>query len=89
MKDVGKFCGHLVYFVGILVYFSRLGILYQEKSGNPGSESHPTPTHPASIFCGGKLLTEKNVEQNRSPLSHKFYTRGKNRRKIWRKNQRF
>jgi hypothetical protein len=24
---------------GILVYFSRFGILYQEKSGNPGSNN--------------------------------------------------
>jgi hypothetical protein len=29
--------GHLVHFVVILVYFSRLGILYQEKSGNRAS----------------------------------------------------
>jgi hypothetical protein len=29
--------GHLVYVVrGTLVYFSRFGILYREKSGNPG-----------------------------------------------------
>jgi hypothetical protein len=27
------FYGHLVYF---LVHFSRFGMLYQEKSGNPG-----------------------------------------------------
>jgi hypothetical protein len=27
--------GHFVYFVVILVYFPRFGILYQEKSGNP------------------------------------------------------
>jgi hypothetical protein len=47
----GIFCGHLVYFwlFGIfyghlvyfrlftyVVYFSRFGLLYQEKSGNPG-----------------------------------------------------
>jgi hypothetical protein len=44
---ISSFCGHLVYFVsvwytlwpfgiiyGYLVYFSRFGILYQEKSGN-------------------------------------------------------
>jgi hypothetical protein len=32
----GIFCGHLVYvFYDYLVYFSRFGILYQEKSGNP------------------------------------------------------
>jgi hypothetical protein len=32
----GIFCGHLVYFVTILVYFSRFGMLYHEKSGSPG-----------------------------------------------------
>jgi hypothetical protein len=50
MKDVGKFYSHLVHFsaisyilwpfgifVVILVYFSRFGILYEEKSGNPES----------------------------------------------------
>jgi hypothetical protein len=38
MKDNGKFrifYGHLLYFVVILVYFPRFGMLYQEKSGNP------------------------------------------------------
>jgi hypothetical protein len=48
MKDFGKFYfrlvyftvtsyifGHLVYFVAILVYFSRFGMLYQAKSGKP------------------------------------------------------
>jgi hypothetical protein len=28
--------GPFIYFVVILVYFSRFGMLYQEKSGNPG-----------------------------------------------------
>jgi hypothetical protein len=50
MEVVGTFYGHLVHFTvfcyilwtfgivrGNLVYFSRLGILYQEKSGNPAS----------------------------------------------------
>jgi hypothetical protein len=42
MKDVGKFVaisyilGHLVYFVVILVQFSRFGMLYKETPGNPG-----------------------------------------------------
>jgi hypothetical protein len=35
MKVVGKFYGHFVYFVVILVYFSRFGMFYQGKSGNP------------------------------------------------------
>jgi hypothetical protein len=30
------FVGHLVHFVGHLVHFSRFGMLYREKSGNPG-----------------------------------------------------
>jgi nitrate reductase gamma subunit len=30
------FYGHLVLFVEALVYFSRFGILYEDKSGNPG-----------------------------------------------------
>jgi hypothetical protein len=49
MEDVGIFYVHLVYFTdiyyilwpfgtfyGCLVYFSRFGMLYKEKSGNPG-----------------------------------------------------
>jgi hypothetical protein len=53
LVSFGIFCGNLVYFtaiwyicwsfgtifVGHLVYFSRFGILYQEKSGNPGPPS--------------------------------------------------
>jgi hypothetical protein len=47
MEDVGMFCGHLAYFTAIwyilwsfgifyvyLAYFSRFGMLHQEKSGN-------------------------------------------------------
>jgi hypothetical protein len=53
MEDDGIFYGHLVYFTvfcyilrtfgivrGNLVYFSRFGILYEEKSGNPDRTSH-------------------------------------------------
>jgi hypothetical protein len=36
MEDVGIFNGHLVHFVVIWYIFPRLGILYREKSGNPG-----------------------------------------------------
>jgi hypothetical protein len=39
----GMFCGHLVYFEAIWyslwllgIYFSRFGMLHQDKSGNPG-----------------------------------------------------
>jgi hypothetical protein len=32
----GLFCGNLVHFLVIWFIFSRLGILYQEKSGIPG-----------------------------------------------------
>jgi hypothetical protein len=50
MEDVGIFYGHLVNFPAIwhiawpfgifspfLVHFTRFGMLYQEKSGNPGT----------------------------------------------------
>jgi hypothetical protein len=52
MEDDGNFLGHLVHFTlfcyilwsfgmvcGNLVSFSRLGILYQGKSGNPAIDS--------------------------------------------------
>jgi hypothetical protein len=32
----GIFYGHLVHFMVILYIFPRFGLLYQEKSGNPG-----------------------------------------------------
>jgi hypothetical protein len=51
MEDIGIFYVYLVYFTAIgnilwpfgifkghLLYFSRFGILYQEKSGNPALE---------------------------------------------------
>jgi hypothetical protein len=33
----GIFCGHLVYLMVIWYIFSRFGMLYAEKSGNPGA----------------------------------------------------
>jgi hypothetical protein len=35
------FYGHLVWFMVIWYIFSRFGILYREKSGNPGCFSQP------------------------------------------------
>jgi hypothetical protein len=40
LLPLGTFYRHLVYFVAILVYFSRFGMLYQEKSGNPDENLH-------------------------------------------------
>jgi hypothetical protein len=34
LQSFGMFCGHLVFFIVDLVYFSRFGMLCQEKSGN-------------------------------------------------------
>jgi hypothetical protein len=37
LRPKGTFCGgHLVHFVVIWYILSRFGILYREKSGNPG-----------------------------------------------------
>jgi hypothetical protein len=59
MEHVGIFYGHLVHFTvfcyilwtfgivcGNLFYFSRFGILYQEKSGNPVSYDNISVTQP-------------------------------------------
>jgi hypothetical protein len=35
LRPFGLFCGHLVYFVAIWSIFSRFGMLFKEKSGNP------------------------------------------------------
>jgi hypothetical protein len=35
---LGIFCGHLIYLWLFGMYFSRFGMLYQEKSGNPAPE---------------------------------------------------
>jgi hypothetical protein len=37
IEDVGIFYGYLVYFTAIWYIFHRLGMLYQENSGNPGA----------------------------------------------------
>jgi hypothetical protein len=65
MDDDGIFYRHLVHFtvfcsslwtVGNLVYFSRFGILYQEKSGNPAGANPTTKEvitrHNASAVVG-------------------------------------
>jgi preprotein translocase subunit SecY len=36
LRPLHKFYGHLLYFVAMWSFFPRFGILYQEKSGNPG-----------------------------------------------------
>jgi hypothetical protein len=40
-------------FWGHLVYFSRIGMLYQEKSGNPGADNS-SAIKPSIVF--GKVL---------------------------------
>jgi hypothetical protein len=65
MEEVSIFYVHLVYFTanwyilylqlgifyGHLEYFSPLGVLYQEKSGNPG----PKPPNPLLNKSSSKL----------------------------------
>jgi hypothetical protein len=38
LQPFGLFYGHLVHFIVIWYICSRLGLLYQEKSGNPGTD---------------------------------------------------
>jgi hypothetical protein len=67
MEDRGIFYGHLVHFTvfcyilwtfgivrGNLVYFSRFGILYQEKSGNPEADSSFREFYQLFSFSLGK-----------------------------------
>jgi hypothetical protein len=64
MIDVGEFYGHLVYFtaisyryfVVILVYFSRFGMLYQDKSGNRGPETRGSSSGVQSFGCIGSAV---------------------------------
>jgi hypothetical protein len=68
MENFGIFHGHLVYyehfwysvgpfgiFVAILVHFSRLGLLCQAKSGNPGTADGK------SKLCGRRLINQFSV----------------------------
>jgi hypothetical protein len=38
LLSFGTFYGHFGIFCGLLVCFSHFGMLYQEKSGNPGTK---------------------------------------------------
>jgi hypothetical protein len=67
ITNIGIFYGHLVYFTVNLVYFvanwyayflviwyifPHFGMLYQEKSGNPGPLT-TTKKSSSRLFCGG------------------------------------
>jgi hypothetical protein len=40
LRQCGIFCAHLIHFIVIWYIFSRFGMLYQEKSGNPVCDCH-------------------------------------------------
>jgi hypothetical protein len=44
LRPFGLLCGHLVLFYGYWVHFSRFGMFYQEKSGNPVQATHERDT---------------------------------------------
>jgi hypothetical protein len=70
MDDVGIFYGHLVnlppfgihilrsfcIFYSRLVYFYRFGMLWQEKSGNPGRDENPCFKR-----CGKNAITLRRL----------------------------
>jgi hypothetical protein len=39
LRPNGIFYGHLAYFVDIWYIFNRFGLLFREKSGNPGMDA--------------------------------------------------
>jgi hypothetical protein len=70
----GQFSGYLLYFVaiwygyGYLVYFSRFGMLYQVKSGNPSSvddacKKKLDPKPPSCVRIPKRSLTRKSRDQ--------------------------
>jgi hypothetical protein len=83
MEDVGIFYGHLVHFTvfcyilltfgivrGNLVYCSRFGILYKEKSGNPDRlasnllRNRPLKlSHAGFVLLGQKLVRGDRVSR--------------------------
>jgi hypothetical protein len=56
LRPFGIFCGHLIYFMVSWDSFSRFGMLYQEKYGNPG-------------LCGQSRLSRKSLEEMSKILS--------------------
>jgi hypothetical protein len=57
----GIFYGHLVLFVAKWLYFSRFGMLYQEKSGNPGF--HLSGSQPEGL---GVHMNQKEQDATKS-----------------------
>jgi hypothetical protein len=56
LRSFGIFYGHLEYFGFLLVYFSRFGMLYEEKSGNTAAagEKNETIEFPFKWESAGK-----------------------------------
>jgi hypothetical protein len=77
MGDVGIFYGHLVHLMvfcytswtfgivrGNLAYFSPFGILYEEKSGNPGSNDVVIQLKSQTRFIAKYFGYKKNGEDS-------------------------
>jgi hypothetical protein len=62
----GIFCGHSVYFMVTWYVFPRFGMLYHEKSGNPGSivAFVSTLSIREDVFCVRQLLNASLVLQS-------------------------
>jgi hypothetical protein len=56
------FYGHLVQFVVIWYIFPNFGILYQEKSGNPGCDCSSNILRRAAAFGAGQKKCWKNCD---------------------------
>jgi hypothetical protein len=98
LRPFGIFCGHLVYFVVILVYFSSVGMLCREKSGNPGPRSNEKNGHiiiPNRAIRNNKEAEVWRVERNVNfcyfflqKVSHwkPFFSSSGNKRFRWKKD---
>jgi hypothetical protein len=84
LRPFGTFYGNLVYFVYSLVFFSRFGMLYQEKSGNPvrhNSQPRTEINHSQSlspVFKSQELTSSLHAlnQQTYRNLFHTKYRQG-------------
>jgi hypothetical protein len=69
------FYGYLVNFVLFLVYLSRFGMLYKEKSGNPGRHAVRLVYNVTVVIESARLLRNSSTLQRRRPTKTRMRRR--------------